>query len=77
MAFGGTGLTRLTVEELEELLRALYLGRLRFPLRMSYLIGNGFPHIAEKAEVLQGLDERGLRVLLVSVIAERREAAKR
>ena len=71
---GGTGLTRLSTDELEEMLRALHQGRLRFPIRMSELIGNGLPHIAEKAEVLQGLDERGLRVLLVSVIAERRRA---
>lgn len=71
---GGQGLTRLSTDELEEMLRALHQGRLRFPIRMSELIGGGLPHIAEKAEILQGLDERGLRVLLVSVLAERRRA---
>lgn len=75
-AFGGQGLTRLSTEELEEVLRALHQGRLRFPIRMSELIGGGLPHIAEKADVLQGLDERGLRVLLVSVLAERRQVRK-
>lgn len=72
MQFGGTGVTNLSLAELEEVLRALHRGQLRFPLRMSDLIGGGLPHIAEKAEILQGLDERGLRVLLVCVIAERR-----
>ena len=72
--FGGQGLTRLSTDELEEVLRALHQGRLRFPIRMSELIGGGLPHIAEKAEILQGLDERGLRALLVSVLAERKQA---
>jgi hypothetical protein len=71
-AFGGQGLTKLTDQELEDLLRALHRGHLRFPIRLSDLIGSGFPHVAARAEAIQGLDERGLRVLLVSVIAERR-----
>lgn len=76
-SFGGSGLTRLALEELEELLRALHRGQLRFPLRMSDLIGTGMPHIAEKAEILQGLDERALRAVLVCVIAERHELRRR
>ncbi len=77
MAFGATGLTRLGLDELEELLRALHRGTLRFPLRHSDMIGSGLPHIVEKTDVLQGLDERALRVLLVCVIAERREQQRR
>lgn len=76
MSFGAHGLTELTLEELQELLRVLHHERLLYPIRMSDLIGNGFPHVAEKAEILQGLDERGLRVLLVSVIAERKAAPR-
>lgn len=76
MMKGGQGLTKVTSAELEELLRALHHGRLSFPIRLADLIGNGFPHIAEKAEVVSGLDERGLRVLLVSVLAERRSAER-
>ena len=70
--FGSSGLARLSDEEVAGLLRALHRGELRFPIRLSDLIGSGFPHVAEKAEIVQGLDERGLRVLLVAVMAERR-----
>ena len=75
--FGGVGLTKVSTGELEELLRALHRGHLVFPIRASELIGNGFPHIAEKTDLLQGLDEKGLRAVLVAVIAERREQARR
>ncbi|RLB56283.1 MAG: hypothetical protein DRJ42_03700 [Deltaproteobacteria bacterium] len=72
MSFGSPGLTLLTDDEIKALLAALHHGHLVFPIRLSDLIGGGFPHIAEKAEIVSGLDERGLRALLVSVMAERR-----
>lgn len=74
MSFGSPGLTRLTDQEIEELLRALHRGFLRYPIKLSDLIGSGFPHVAEKADIVQGLDERGLRALLIAVLAERRQA---
>lgn len=77
MKLGGRGLTRPALDELEEFLRALHRGRLRYPLRMSDRIGTGFPHIAEREEILQGLDERALRTVLVCIIAERREQRRR
>ncbi|MBW2460194.1 MAG: hypothetical protein JRH11_01025 [Deltaproteobacteria bacterium] len=72
MAFGSPGLSTLTDDEIKGLLAAMHRGHLVYPIRLADLIGGGFPHIAEKAEIVSGLDERGLRALLVSVMAERR-----
>ena len=72
MSFGSPGLTKLTDDEIKELLTWLHRGHLRFPIRLADLIGGGLPHVAEKAEIVAGLDEKGLRALLVSVMAERK-----
>jgi hypothetical protein len=72
MSFGSPGLTKLNDDEIKELLAALHRGHLQFPIRLADLIGGGLPHIAEKAEIVAGLDEKGLRALLVAVMAERR-----
>lgn len=66
-----TGLTRVTTDELKGMLKALHRGQLRFPLRHADLIGGGLPHIAEKSDLFQGLDEAGTRAVLVAVLAER------
>ncbi len=66
------GLTQVPSEDLEELLRAVHRGRLEFPLRRQGLLLLGMNRLAEHASLLQGLDERGLRAVLVAVLAERR-----
>lgn len=73
---GGIGLTKLNDSELADLLRALHEGRLLFPIRKSDLIAMGWANIADKADVLAGLDERGLRAVLVCVMAERRSKTR-
>ena len=72
----GHGLTRISDEELRTLLRAAYHGKLRYPLRRSELLAQGLGELADRAEALLGLDERGLRTVVACVLAER-EAARR
>lgn len=68
----GRGLSEVPTEDLEALLRAVHRGRLEFPLRRQGLLLLGMNRLAEHASLLQGLDERGLRAVLVAVLAERR-----
>ncbi|MEM9071519.1 MAG: hypothetical protein AAGE52_23635 [Myxococcota bacterium] len=70
----GQGLTGVPTSDLEELLRAVHRKRLEFPLRRQNLLLLGMNRLADHASLLQGLDERGLRAVLVAVIAERRRA---
>ncbi len=77
MAGAGRGLTRLNDEALRALLRAAYRGKLRYPLRRSDLLAQGLGELAEEADALLGLDERGLRTVLACVLAERERARSR
>ncbi|HJK90991.1 MAG TPA: hypothetical protein RMH85_00110 [Polyangiaceae bacterium LLY-WYZ-15_(1-7)] len=74
MAFGA-GLRPVPTEDLVALLRALHRGRLAYPLRREALLLMGMNRLAEHADLLVGLDERGLRSVLTAVIAERRRPA--
>ena len=73
----GHGLTRISDEELRTLLRAAYHGKLRYPLRRSELLAQGLGELADRAEALLGLDERGLRTVVACVLAEREAAGRR
>ncbi len=68
----GQGLSQVPTEDLEALLRALHRGRLEFPFGRRVLLLLGMNRLADHASLLQGLDERGLRAVLVAVLAERR-----
>jgi len=70
----GTGLTGASTEELKELFRALVRGRLSFPLERTTLLVMGLNGLADHADLLVGLDERGVRSVVVAVLAERRAA---
>lgn len=70
---GGRGLSKVPIEDLTALLRLVHRGGLRFPLRRQALLEMGMNRLAESADVIIGLDERGLRAVLVAVIAERRQ----
>lgn len=59
-------------EDLKALLRALHHGRLELPLRRETLMLMGMNRLADHADVLIGLDEKGVRAVLVAVLAERR-----
>ena len=71
MAFGA-GLSRASTDELKALFVALHHGRLAFPLERTTILLLGLNGLADHADVLVGLDERGVRAVLVAVLAERR-----
>jgi len=68
----GKGLTDLPTETLKQALAALHRKELTCPLTIQDLTRVGLQHCAgELLEVLRGLDEKGVRAVLVAVIAER------
>lgn len=69
----GRALSQTPTEDLEILLRHAHKGNLEYPLTRKTLLLMGMNRMAEMADVLFGLDERGVRAVLVAVIAERRE----
>ena len=69
---GGRGLLGVPDEELEFLLRRVHQGEVSFPLRRSELLMMKTPSLAENGDLLLGLDEQGVRAVVVAVLAERR-----
>jgi len=69
---GTGGLKSVSTARLKDLLMAVHRGDLSCPLDRVGLTANGFFHEADDLEILRGLDERGVRAVLVSVLAERR-----
>lgn len=72
----GRGLTQVSIEELEALLRALHRGRFELPLERHTLHLMALHGLAEHGGILVGLDARGLQAVLVSVLAERKARAR-
>lgn len=66
------GLTRLTLPQLERLLRAVHRGHIRCPLDGPGLMLAGLSDVWDDVEVLKGLDKAGVQAVVASVIAERR-----
>lgn len=71
------GLTTVPTDHLERLFRRLVRGELELPLTKASLHAMGFNEIAHGGDILLGLDERGARAVLVSVIAERKRTEPR
>ena len=69
--FPAHGLSRLSDEDLKELLRRVHHEELSSPLRRSELLTMGMNKIADNADLLVGLDRAGVRAVLVAVLAER------
>ncbi len=66
------GLTSLTTEQLKRLLSYLHQGKLSLPLDAHSIACAGFQfRHQELMNALRGLDENGVRAVLVCVIAER------
>lgn len=71
-------LTGVPTPELEQLLRQQYRGDLDVPVTVAALARVGLQHRAEEImQSLRGLDEAGVRAVLIAVIAERREGERR
>jgi len=71
------GLADVPTSHLENLFRRLVRGQLEFPLTKAGLMTMGYNDIAEQGRVLLELDERGVRAVLVAVLAERKKARPR
>lgn len=71
MSIGSNGLKHVSSEDLKALLRALHRGELKTPIARTTLTEVGFFHLGDEVDVLRGLDDAGVRAVLVSVLAER------
>ena len=68
----GLGLTAIGTDHLEKLLRLVHRRELPCPFKRATLLGMGLNRIAEDGAVLVGLDEKAVRAVLISVLAERK-----
>ena len=68
---GGAGLSELSLADLKNLLKRLHEGALTCPIGPKELHLAGLSYLEDRVEHLRGLDERGVRAVLVAVIAER------
>ena len=64
----------MPAEDLVKLLRLVHRGPVAFPLTSVELLVRGMNRLAEHGDVLVGLDEAGVRAVLVAVLAERRRS---
>lgn len=71
------GLVGVPTDHLERLFRRLVRGELVLPLTKASLLAMGFNEVAVSGDLLLGLDARGVRAVLVAVIAERRRSSER
>jgi hypothetical protein len=67
----GKGLTKLTSDHLRTLYRHVYRGTLSCPFQRKDLLSMGLNPQAEEGEVLFDLDEKAVRAVILSVLAER------
>ena len=70
----GTGLTEIRTEDLKKLLGLLHRGELETPLSVPGLTRVGLQKLVGEIDTLRGLNESGLRAVLVCVLAERRKS---
>ncbi len=71
------GLTKVSNEDLERLLRIVHRATVPFPISRGSLVLCAFGHLEAELDLLVGLDQAGARALLVAVIAERRAVIDR
>lgn len=70
------GLVDVRTADLEKALRALHHGTLPCPLTAAGVASNGLQHVQESLfGTLRDLDARGVRAVLVAVLAERKRQA--
>lgn len=75
-AFGG-GLTHVSTEQLQRLLKRVHDGSLACPITHPTLLRAGMPDLVDQVGHLVGLEARAVQAVLVAVIAERRHEAER
>lgn len=72
---GSKGLKAISTQDLKEILRQVHRGELSCPIDRIGLATTGLLRLADDLDVLNGLDERAVRAVIVSVLAERRPIA--
>lgn len=65
------GLSKVRMEDLKRLLRAVHRGTLSSPVSRASLVAHAFGDIEGNLDLLVGLDHAAARAVLVAVIAER------
>lgn len=73
----GGGLTHVSTDKLERLLKRVHDGSLACPVTHPTLLRAGMPDLVDELGHLVGLDARAVQAVLVAVIAERRAQAER
>ncbi len=68
---GSGGLKALTLSQLHRLLRAVHRDELPCPIDRIGLATVGMLHLGDDLGALRGLDSKGVRAVLVCVLAER------
>ncbi|MFT4628679.1 MAG: hypothetical protein ACI8PZ_007375, partial [Myxococcota bacterium] len=66
------GLSKVSDNDLRELLRAHHRGELPSPVTRIGLAQTGLLRLGDELDVLHGLDAAGVRAVLVAVLCERR-----
>ncbi len=69
------GLVDVPTPQLENLLRRVIRGDLSYPLTRPGLMALGYNEVAASFQALRELDARGVRAVLVAVLAERKARA--
>lgn len=69
---GSGGLRDVRTSDLKALLKAVHHEELPCPITQKGLATTGLLRLGDSLEVLRGLDQRGVRAVLVAVLSERR-----
>ncbi len=69
--FGSGGLKKVSTSDLKSILRLVHREELSCPIDRIGLATTGLLRLGDDMEVLYGLDQRGVRAVIVSVLAER------
>lgn len=70
------GLVDVPTAQLENLLRRITRTELEYPLTKPTLMTLGYNEVAMASQALRGLDRRGVRAVLIAVLAERKSRAR-
>jgi hypothetical protein len=71
MKFGGVGLTRVSTEDLMQVLARVHDGSLPCPITHPRLVVAGMSKLIDTLGHVHGLDARSTQAVIVAVLAER------
>lgn len=71
MRLGANGMKNVKTHDLKDLLRAVHRGELPCPITQDGLAATGLLRLGDQLSHIRGLDEAGVKAVLIAVIAER------